>query len=88
MTLEDTDDGPLPRDWVVAVCLTEASCVLIALLMPITPSRTGGRWSPAELLIENPTYLERALAWLVITNAIVIVGAAVLWLFVRRRGAG
>ena len=84
MASDAGSDGATPRDWAVAVFLTEVSCVLIALLMPITPSRTGGRWSPADLLIENPSYPERALAWFVVTNAIVIVVAAVVWLLVRR----
>ena len=58
-------------DWLVVVLLVEATSLVIALLMPITPSRTGSKWSPASMFFEAPTYLEDAMAWFLISNAII-----------------
>ena len=71
-------------DWLVAVVLTEGTALMIALVTPITPSRTGSTWSPAELFSADPNYLEKVLASFVAVNLIIAVLAPVAWVAIRR----
>ena len=61
--------------------LMEVSALLISLVMPVTPSRTGTRWSPAEFVWPDPSYLQQVSIWFVITNGVagLMVGLMVLW---------
>ena len=76
------------RDLGVALLLTEATALLIALVMPVTPSRTGSDSSPAELVWPEPTYRQEVLFWFVATNALIVCLGAVFWAVWRLRRAG
>ena len=39
--------GGMP-DWLVALLMAEGVALMIALVTPITPSKTGSTWSPAS----------------------------------------
>lgn len=66
--------------------LGEVTALMISLVMPVTPSRTGTRWSPAEFVWPDPSYLQQVSIWFVITNGVaaLMVGSLVLW--VRAEG--
>lgn len=63
----------------------EGMCLAIALVTPITPSKTGSTWSPAELLTPEPSYLQEVLASFVLVNLLFVILAAVVWVTVRLR---
>jgi len=63
----------------------ESIGLAIAVVTPITPSKTGTTWSPAELLTPEPTYLQDVLASFIVMNLIFVVLAAVVWVSVRLR---
>lgn len=69
--------------------LMETAAFLISLVMPVTPSRAGTRWSPAEFVWPDPSYLQQVSVWFVITNAVALLmgGCLVLWVQ-SERGAG
>ncbi len=68
--------------WQIAL-LVESAALAIALLMPVTPSKTGSETGLADYLVENPTYLEEALVYFALTNILLGVLGVVLWLLVR-----
>lgn len=92
MTHQDKpDDRPSQVDpprrlpaWAVGVVTVEAISVGIALVMPITPSKTGSSWSPAHLFTPNPTYLEQVAASFVAVNLIFVGLGMLVWLVSRR----
>jgi hypothetical protein len=71
-------------DWLVAMVLAEAVALAIALITPITPTRTGSTWSAAELFSANPGYLEKVAANFVMVNGIMGVLALVVWILWSR----
>ena len=73
-----------PPDWLVVVLLTQAAAILIALVSPITPSKTGSTWSPADLFIADPSYLAKVLASFVVVNIMIAVIGVLAWLFIRK----
>jgi hypothetical protein len=52
----------------------------IAFAVPITPSKTGSTWSPAELVTADPNYLQKVVASFVSVNGIIAVLGVVVWL--------
>ncbi len=64
--LDDSRSG-LP-DWLVAVLLTEGTALLIALVTPVTPTKTGSTWSPADLFTADPSYLQKVMASFVMVS--------------------
>lgn len=74
------------RDWLVAVLVTESIALGIALVTPITPSKTGSTWTPADFFSPNPTYVEKVAASFVLLNAIVLGLGMAAWLISRRGG--
>lgn len=58
---------------------------MIALVMPITPSRTGSKWNPASLFWPEPTYLHAVLVWFVATNLLLVIIGVVAWIALRLR---
>ncbi len=66
--------------------MTEAIALGIALAMPITPSKTGSTWSPANFFSTDPTYLEKVAASFVVVNFLLLVLGLVAWV-ISRRGA-
>lgn len=51
---------------------------MIALLMPITPSKTGSKRSLADLLIPDPTYLQEVLVYFLLTNILLLIIGAIV----------
>ncbi len=66
--------------------LAEGSALLISLLMPITPSKTGSDWQLAELFIREPSYLQNVLVYFVLTNFLLLILGAIIaiWLKIKR----
>lgn len=60
------------RDLAVALFLGEATAVLIALFMPLTPSKTGSRWTPAEWFWAEPSYLQKAVVYYLLIHALTL----------------
>lgn len=71
-------------DWLVAVVLVEATALLIALVTPITPSKTGSQWTPADIFSADPSYLEKVLASFVVVNVMIAIIGVLAWIFIRR----
>ncbi len=63
--------------------LAEGAALMIALLMPITPSKIGSDRGIADLLIHEPTYLQEVLVYFVMTNILLLVIAIIVWLWVK-----
>jgi predicted TIM-barrel fold metal-dependent hydrolase len=57
---------------------------MIALVTPITPTKTGSTWSPAELFTADPSYLEKVFASFVMVNLIIAALGLVAWVAIRR----
>jgi hypothetical protein len=72
----------------VGIVIAEAVALLIALIMPFTPSRTGSTWSPAELFTPDPSYLPQVLANFAMIHAIYLVFGVPIWLSIRRGRGG
>ena len=71
--------------WLAAVILAEAAALMIALVTPITPSKTGGpAWTPADMFSTDPSYLEEVAASFVLVNVLIAVIGLVAWVAVRR----
>lgn len=65
--------------------LVEAFVLLIALIMPVTPSKTGSDRSLAEYFILNPNYIEKVLFNFVFINLIVGLLALVVFIVWKSR---
>lgn len=79
---EDRPDQKLP-DWAVVLLMTQAVALLIALVTPVTPSKTGSKWSPADLFLADPGYVEKFLASYVTVNVLMAAIALVAWVSIR-----
>lgn len=85
MDHEDAEpDRKRPADWVVTLLLAEGVALLIALVTPITPSKTGSTWSPADLFVTDPNYLEKVIASFVAVNVLIAVLGLVVSASIRR----
>lgn len=76
---EDDKAGSSRRDWLVAIVLVEFAALLVALLMPITPSKTGSKASLLDIWLEEPTYLDEVIFWFVLSNLLVGVIGLIVW---------
>jgi hypothetical protein len=65
------------------LALVEAAALGIAMVMPVTPSKTGSRWIPAELVFADPSYGQEVLVYFVLANLVIGVFAAALVATVR-----
>jgi hypothetical protein len=81
--LDDRSGWRLP-DWAVVLLMTQAVALLIALVTPVTPSKTGSKWSPADLFLADPGYLEKVFASYVTVNVLMALIALAAWLSIRR----
>lgn len=72
------------RDRAVGFFVVEAIAVGIALVTPITPSKTGSTWSPAHLFSPDPTYLEQVVASFVVVNLLLLAFGLFVWLISKR----
>ncbi len=66
--------------------LAEGSAIAIALLMPITPSKTGSDGGIADLLIPDPSYLQEVLVDFVFTNLLFVILGGIFVIWVKLRG--
>lgn len=57
--------------------LIEIVILVISLIMPITPSKTGSSTKLADWFIKNPSYFEEVLFYLIFINVIVVILAVV-----------
>ena len=71
------------RDILVGVAAIEFIALLIGLAMPITPSKTGADGSVADLLFLDPSYLQEALVYFVLTNLLFGILILVAWMWER-----
>lgn len=76
-------EGPLPG-WAVGLLAMQAIALGIALVMPVTPSKTGSTWSPADLMWEDPTYLEKVFASYVVVNLLLVLLGLIAWVVSKR----
>lgn len=65
--------------------LSQFVALLIALVMPVTPSRTGSDWSPAEAFFADPSYVQEVLVYFGFTNLLMGVLALVVVVLARRQ---
>ena len=72
-------------DRLKAVAVVEVIALLIALVEPITPSKTGSTWSPAEIFAANPSYLAKVLASFISVNLLIAILGIVAWVVSRVR---
>lgn len=63
--------------------LAEGASLMIALLMPITPSKIGSNRGIAELIIHEPTYLQEVLVYFIMTNVLLLIISVIVWLWVK-----
>ena len=63
--------------------LIEMILLLISIVMPITPSKTGSSTRLAEWFIKNPSYFEEVIFYLVFGNIITIILGIVFFVWNR-----
>ena len=63
--------------------LIEIILLLISMMMPITPSKTGSRTKLAEWFINNPSYFEEVFFYFLFENIIVIILAVIYLIWSR-----
>ena len=68
---EPSDPKRALPDWAVGILAVEAIALSIGLAMPVTPSKTGSTWSPAELLTPDPSYLTEVAVYFAMTNVLI-----------------
>mgnify|MGYP001821379938 CR=1 FL=1 len=70
-----------------AALVVEGMALMIALVTPITPSKTGSKWRPGSLLSEDPTYLLDVLASFLMVNALILVIGVAVWITAKSSGS-
>jgi hypothetical protein len=75
-------------DRLKAVVVVEGIALLIALVEPITPSKTGSTWSPAEIFTADPSYLAKVLASFISVNVLIAILGGLAWVVSKVRGEG
>ena len=71
-------------DWLVLVLFAEGVALLIALVTPVTPAKTGSTWTPAELFLADPSYLDKVVSSFVLVNLMIAIIGIIGWLSIRR----
>jgi hypothetical protein len=69
-----------------ALLLAEGAALMIALLMPITPSKTGSDRGLAELFTSEPSYMEEVVVYFALTNLLLLILAVIvaIWMKLKR----
>lgn len=75
--------GGNPPIWQIVVGI-QVVVLVIALIMPITPSKTGSDGGFADFFFDAPTYLQEVAVNFVATNLLVGVLAIGSWIYLRR----
>ncbi len=65
--------------------LTEGPAIVIALLMPITPSKTGSEGSIADWFFPDPSYLQEVIVSFLFVNLLLLILGVIfmVWLKVK-----
>lgn len=63
--------------------IAEGTALMIALVMPISPSKIGSGRGLAHFLIPEPSYLQQVLVYFVLTNLLMLIIGAIIWLWVK-----
>jgi uncharacterized membrane protein len=74
-----------------AIMTVEWAALLMALFLPITPSKTGGSNRVGHYFFEEPTYLHEVLVSFILTNLMIGVLVGLIFLvawYRKRRGGG
>lgn len=79
----DEDPQTSVPGWITGVLTLVFIALAIALVAPITPSKTGSTWSPANAIWTDPTYLEKVVASFVTVNVMIIVIGLVAWVALK-----
>jgi len=58
----------------------EAIALMIALVMPLTPSKTGSDLRPGNVLFQDAGYLEHVLVGFLLVHVILLVLALAVWI--------
>ena len=69
--------------WPTVVLLVELVAFMIALVLPITPSKTGSTWSPANVFWAEPSYPQEVAVSFVVVNILIVVFALAVWIASR-----
>jgi predicted TIM-barrel fold metal-dependent hydrolase len=79
--VSERGDATSPRisERLKGLAVIEGIALAIALVAPLTPSKTGSTWSPAELFTAQPSYLQQLLATFVAVNIIMAFLGAMVW---------
>ena len=75
----ERDPPSTRRDRLVGVAALEFLLLCIALVMPVTPSKTGSDWSFAHLFWPDPSYLQQVAVGFVVGHILLAVIALVAW---------
>jgi hypothetical protein len=70
-------------DRLKGVLLVEGVALAIALVTPVTPSKTGSDWTFADVVWEEPSYLQEVAASFVVVNLLLMFIGLVIWIAVR-----
>ena len=73
--------------WARPALAVEGMALMIALVTPVTPSKTGSKWRPGSLLSEDPTYLLDVLASFLMVNALILVIGVAVWITAKSSGS-
>lgn len=82
---EPRDDRGI-GDRLRGVLAVELIAVGIALASPVTPTRTGSRWSPAELFVPDPSYLQKVVAAFAVVHLLFLLLGGVVFVVHLARG--
>ena len=79
----DEDPRASGLDRAKGVLAIEAFALLVALVTPVTPSKTGSRWTPGELISADPSYLEDVVVSFLMVNGLLLVIGLAVWITAR-----
>ena len=82
---EEPQAGTLAR--AKGALAVEGFALLIALVTPITPSKTGSKWRPGSLLSADPTYLLDVVVSFLMVNALLLVIGVAIWITAKSGGS-
>lgn len=70
-------------DRLKGLLVVEGVAFVIALVTPVTPSKTGSDWTFADLVWEEPSYAQEVAASFVVVNLLILLIGLVIWIAVR-----
>ena len=76
------------RGWAKGLLVVELFALAVALVTPITPSKTDSTWTPAQLFSPDSPYLEEVAASFLLVNALLLSIGLVVWITSRFSKSG